>query len=196
MISTLYDKFKHWSEKGSVYIYSDPHFQDNDMLLLRKPNVIDDEQLQRINKTISKNDTLILLGDIGDETYLAKIRRCYKVLILGNHDKGKQRYQEYVDEIYEGPLFISDKLLLSHEPINLEFAYNIHGHDHSNYYDNALNAERHLNVCAEYIDFTPVRLNDIVTSGVLKRIDNIHRIAIDNASSKSNNSKTNRRGEI
>ncbi len=30
MIKSLYDCFQHWSEKGSVYIMSDPHFEDID----------------------------------------------------------------------------------------------------------------------------------------------------------------------
>ena len=28
MISTLYEPFRHWSEKGSVYILSDLHFDE------------------------------------------------------------------------------------------------------------------------------------------------------------------------
>lgn len=31
MINSLYPKFRHWSEKGSIYLYSDPHFDDEDM---------------------------------------------------------------------------------------------------------------------------------------------------------------------
>lgn len=30
MIPTLYEPFRHWSEKGSVYILSDLHFDDAD----------------------------------------------------------------------------------------------------------------------------------------------------------------------
>lgn len=30
MIMTLYEPFRHWSETGSVYIFSDPHFGDSD----------------------------------------------------------------------------------------------------------------------------------------------------------------------
>ena len=63
MIPTLYEPFHHWSEKGSVYILSDLHF----------------------------------------------------------------------DEIYTGPLFIAEKILLSHEPVyGLPWCLDIHGHDHNN----------------------------------------------------------------
>ena len=34
MIPTLYEKFKPWSEKGSVYIISDTHFDDSDCKLM------------------------------------------------------------------------------------------------------------------------------------------------------------------
>ena len=30
MIPTLYGPFRHWSEKGSVYVLSDLHFDDAD----------------------------------------------------------------------------------------------------------------------------------------------------------------------
>lgn len=36
-------------------------------------------------------------------------------------------------EIYTCPLFIADKILLSHEPVHgLTWCLNIHGHDHNN----------------------------------------------------------------
>ena len=34
MIATLYDKFKPWSAGGSVWIFSDPHFEDPDCPLM------------------------------------------------------------------------------------------------------------------------------------------------------------------
>ena len=32
MISTLYEPFRHWSENGSVYILSDTHFDDDEVI--------------------------------------------------------------------------------------------------------------------------------------------------------------------
>ena len=87
------------------------------------------------------------------------------------------RYDNHLfDEVYDGPLFINDKILLSHEPVNLPYIFNIHGHDHSNC-ENV--SEHHLNVCAEWIDYTPVRFTDIIKSGELNKVDNIHRQTID-----------------
>jgi hypothetical protein len=55
-----------------------------------------------------------------------------KILLLGNHD-AKGAYNGLFNEIYTGPLFIADKILLSHEPVHgLTWCLNIHGHDHNN----------------------------------------------------------------
>ena len=93
------------------------------------------------------------------------------------------RDNKLFDEVYTGPLFISDKILLSHEPIDFPYALNIHGHDHNNkdFVDNT-----HLNVCAELIDYTSVSLKSIIESGMLKNIDSIHRVTIDRATENKN----------
>lgn len=179
MIKTLYTPFQKWSEKGTLWIYSDPHFSDPEMIHLRKNYIGDDEQVAQINSKVGKNDTIIFLGDIGDEEVVRRIRG-YKVLIMGNHDKGASKYTDIFNEVYEGPLFIAEKLILSHEPINLPFAFNIHGHDHSNWFS----GEYHLNVCAEHFDYYPVSLNKLIKTGLLSRVDSIHRMTIDRAVEK------------
>jgi calcineurin-like phosphoesterase family protein len=100
---------------------------------------------------------------------------------MGNHDKGATKYEELFDEVYSGPLFIGEKLLLSHEPIALPFAYNIHGHDHSNW-DAGL--KHHMNVCAEHIEYTPVNLTRLLKRGLLSKVETIHRATIDGATSR------------
>ena len=179
MVKHLYDCVSHWYHGGQVYFYSDPHFSDEEMKYLRKNYIGDEEQVERINSKIGKHDTLVLLGDIGDETWLSRVRG-YKVLLLGNHDKGVTNYVPYVNEIYEGPLVINEKIILSHEPVDLPFMFNIHGHDHSGW--ERLN--HHLNVCAEHIDYTPVSFKKIIESGALKKVDSIHRITIDTATER------------
>lgn len=210
----LYDKFNHWQDSGNIWIYSDPHFADEEMKWLRADYIGDDAQVKSINSKVGKNDTLIILGDIGDVSFVKKLRG-YKVLVMGNHDSGASNYKRVekfftaeeiegkdigparkvnlmgqdfyykdnglFDEVYEGPLFVSEKILLSHEPIDFPFALNIHGHDHSNWHSKDIN---HINVCAEHINYTPISLNTIVKSGVLKQIDSIHRMTIDNATER------------
>lgn len=174
MINGLYEFARKWSETGSIWLYSDPHFGDKDQKLMDENWISDDEQVNVLKRTCHKLDTLVILGDIGNPEYLSTMR-CRLVGVLGNHDKGKSFYRDYFDELYDGPVFISDKILLSHEPINLPFCYNIHGHCHSG----AASDERHLNVAANIVGYKPVSLGVIIKSGVLKDIPTIHRLAID-----------------
>ena len=180
MIESLYAPFQKWTENGTLWIYSAPHFSDPEMVHLRKNYIGDDEQIARINSKVGRKDTIIFLGDIGDEEKIRKIRG-YKVLIMGNHDKGATKYEELFDEVYSGPLFIGEKLLLSHEPIALPFAYNIHGHDHSNW---DAGMKHHMNVCAEHIEYTPVNLTRLLKRGLLRKVETIPRATIDGATSR------------
>lgn len=223
MIKHIYDTFAHnWINNGKIFLYSDPHFSDEESYTLRHllnenttVEELDKQQIANINCRMGKDDCIIILGDVGNIECVKKLRG-YKVLLLGNHDKGASNYKreellckedEYeqldeetkkkfrlvrnlpgdtkiyyydnklFDEVYEGPLMISDKILLSHEPIDIpEYMFNIHGHDHSgrNFKD-----KRHLNVCAEMIDYTPVSLEDLIKNGLLKNTKSIHRYTID-----------------
>ena len=83
------------------------------------------------------------------------------------------------DEVYTGPLFIGEKLLLSHEPINFPFALNLHGHCH-----NGQQNSNHINCCSNVINYTPVSLNQICKSGVLKKVETLHRATIDTATER------------
>lgn len=205
MYKGLYDNFTHWLHggKGAVWFYSDPHFADEEMVYLRKDYIGDEEQVKRINSKVGKYDTLVILGDIGNIEWVKKLRG-YKVLIMGNHDAGASKYKrtvetqitqtgEYIisdnhlfDEVYEGALIVSEKLILSHEPIDFPYALNIHGHDHSNWNGRD---EMHWNVCAEHIDYTPICLKEIIKSGRLKNINSIHRATINEATIRSHCAK-------
>lgn len=209
MIDSLYYPFRKWSENAAVWLYSDPHFGDVESYTFRglitdkTKEELDKFQVDRINKFVNKNDTIIFLGDIGDPTPLKKIKG-HKVLITGNHDRGAAFYKDYFDEIYTGCLTISDRIILSHEPIEdcPSFLFNIHGHDHNGtdfkeyVFRNcdAVSCEKmtikalatakqyklnRFNVCAEWINYQPVALKDIINSGVLSNIPTIHRDYLD-----------------
>ena len=225
-IAGLYDIFNHWHQVGTVYLYSDPHFGDKDI-----PNrPTDEEQLARINSKVGKKDTIIILGDCGDTSFIRRIRAQRKILVMGNHDAGKSNYQRQVitqlfskdlynkeqvldlikttypncrysieerkqldsffevsadnmlfDEVYEGPLVIGPKLILSHEPVDVPWAMNLHGHIHDPRHKND---ERHFNVCAEAIDFMPLNFNKWMKEGYLSHIEDIHRDTIDRATER------------
>lgn len=84
------------------------------------------------------------------------------------------------DEVYSGPLTIGPKLILSHEPIEIDGMFNIHGHVHSL----ALPTDKDLNICSMNINYTPVNLNQLMKHGLTSKVDSIHRITIDNATAR------------
>ena len=182
MIKSLYECFQHWCANGSIYIISDLHFDDFDCKLMDPDWITPVEQIGIINRLVRAGDTLICLGDVGEPTYVSQIKAKQRILLLGNHDK-PALYRDYFDEIYAGPLFISDRILLSHEPIlGLPWCVNIHGHDHSQIEVNS--DSRHINLAANVCDYTPVNLGNLIKEGLLSGVNNLHRMTIDRASKK------------
>lgn len=188
MIPSLYPCFQYWAEKGSIYLVSDTHFEDSDRKLMGY-NISNYEQFKYIYDIVSKNDTLIHLGDVGKPEWVTGLK-AYKVLIMGNHDQSIEKMKEVFDEVYSGPLWISQKLVLSHEPICLEagiirepIAFNIHGHNHSG---ESYNDDYHLNIAQNIYGFYPLNLKNFIKNGILKSIKSIHRTTIDNAILKRN----------
>lgn len=245
MLPQLYENFQRWSDGGTVWLYSDPHFDDADCKAINAEWPSLEEQIAKINKKVHKGDTLIILGDIGNPEYIKRIKAGYKVLIAGNHDLGLTNYKKTIiheireshtkfidnehyivelnieersfrkelcekypyakidiqekyefhspfhlfdaaiddnlfDEVYGGPLFIGEKILLSHEPIDLPFGLCIHGHCHSE--KGFYNEGNKFNVCSNTVGFEPINLGKIIKYGYLKRVNDIHRITIDKAS--------------
>lgn len=184
MIASLYEPFKKWSEKGSVWLISDPHFDDSDTKLMN-PNWIEPEDyINVLNKSIYKNDTLVCLGDCGNLERFKSLKCNNLVLIKGNHDdKGNSKYITYFNEVYSGALFISPQILLSHEPIyGLKFCTNIHGHEHNGTYDYTdREGGRHLNIAADVIGYQPVSLGELIKAGLVAGLPTIHRLTIDKA---------------
>lgn len=263
MIKSLDENYRHWSKNGGVYMISDTHFNDVDCKLMDPNWITPEEHISRINKVVHKNDTLVHLGDVGDVSYISKLKAGYKVLIMGNHDKGRSNYERKIskfeynfptvqdarnavksgvissykyeyknvkitnymndkeikdsrmlyelvdlglvnksmfeffnpvivgykdnnlfDEVHEGPLTIAKNLIISHEPVNLVsnikdtiVSFNIHGHVH-----NEIEELYGLNITSNVIGFELVNLGKLIDSGILRRVRDIHRITIDNAS--------------
>lgn len=182
MIDTLYPTFRWWSDGGSVYITSDTHFDDPDCKLMNPNWPSPEDAVKKIKELVHRPDTLIHLGDVGDPSYMNKIK-CYKVLILGNHDDGKYNYyKQFFDEVYTGPLMIAEKIILSHEPLPfVNWALNIHGHCHGMYENTD---KYHYNVCSDVVDWYPVDLKWIIKQGYLAHIDSLHRQTIDGATER------------
>jgi calcineurin-like phosphoesterase family protein len=184
-IPGMYDLFNEKWCKQTIWLVSDTHFGDEE-LRAGLPNRPSDEELVKIiNSKVGKKDTLIHLGDVGDIEYMKKIRG-YKILICGNHDAGRTNYEGVFDEVYTGPLMVGEKLLLSHEPVDVDWAFNIHGHDHT-----GTGRKNHLNCCIDAsmnqfgIPFEPINLNQITKTGLTSKVESIHRQTIDKATKQS-----------
>ena len=181
----LYDCFQHWGEKNAVWVISDTHFGDKDIQKAFPNRPSDEELIKNINQKVGKTGTLLLLGDVGD-IECAKQLKGYKVLIAGNHESGLEKYKEVFNEVYIGAIIIGEKLLLSHEPLDVEWIFNLHGHTHD---PRAKNDKYHLNVCADVIGYTPINLNQFLKSGALSKIKTIHRTAINLATIRARKRK-------
>ena len=120
---------------------------------------------------------------------LAEMTRIYpgcRYIISEEYDFDNENYVWVVkadnmlfDEVYEGPLIIGEKLILSHEPIDVPWAFNIHGHIHVDY-----KRKNHMNVCADVIGYIPVNMNQFMKSGAMAHVETIHRDTIDKATKR------------
>ena len=184
MIKSLYLQFQRWSATGSVYIISDTHFDDADCKLMDSEWITPQEHINTIKQSVRKGDTLIHLGDVGNPEYLDKLK-CYKVLISGNHDV-LSKVVSHFDEVYIGPLFIADRLILSHEPIQglEDFNINIHGHEHTVKF-----RHNHINLASNVYHFRVFNLGASIKGGLLNQVKNIHRVTIDNATLRKQEQK-------
>lgn len=225
----IYEIFNHeFFKYQTIYIISDTHFGDQHLKDAFPNRPTDEELVKKINATCGKTSLIIHLGDVGDTSFISKLRGD-KWLIKGNHDRGNSVYErrwlkvfynanEYsyddvkkdivqnypfwkltyiaedycfnspfrrwvahidnglFDKIFEGPILLSEKLILSHEPIELSWAYNIHGHCHT-----ALLQETGTNVCLDVTNYTPLNLNKFLKAGKLSNIETVHRATIDKA---------------
>ena len=227
-IAGLYKIFDHWHQEGTLWIFSDPHFGDDELTTGIRNRPSPAEIVQRINAKCGRKDTLICLGDVGDVEYVKMLRAKRKILVCGNHDAGRTNYERKIerlyfdktyydrdaalqeakakcpgcryniyekfqftppfeswviecdnmlfDEVYEGPLMIAEKLILSHEPVDVPWAYNIHGHDHQ-----GRKRKNHTNVCVDVTGYQPINMNQWMKSGAMAHVETIHRDTIDKA---------------
>ena len=173
MIQTLYEPFRHWNKDGGIYILSDLHFDDMDCKEMFPDWITPKEQIAIINKLVLTRDTFVCLGDVGNPEYIREIKARKKILLLGNHDT-EEACTAYFDEIYLGPIFISEKILLSHEPVDgLPWCLNIHGHTHSGR-EIFKEGCRHINLAANLCKYTPMNLGKMIEDGLLADIPCIH----------------------
>lgn len=190
MIDCLYETFQSWSYHGAVYIISDTHFGDPQCREIDPQWPSPEAHIALLKKYVTWNDTLIHLGDVGDVSYMDKLPGT-KVLIMGNHDR-RSDCESHFQEIFDGPVYIGRKILLSHEPLLVHGAVNIHGHVHNDRNSGGKvvrldpsgfsSMNRAANVCG----YLPLNLKSAIRHGLLSGIKDIHRITIDAAVERNN----------
>jgi calcineurin-like phosphoesterase family protein len=85
-----------------------------------------------------------------------------------------EQYTEVFDEVYSGPLLISEHLMLSHEPVyNLPWLFELHGHLHSKN-KNPREGENHANLAANVWGYHPAKLSGFLDQMVEKDFPSVH----------------------
>lgn len=96
-ISGMYEYFeKMFADVQDVWAVSDTHFGDTDLRAGLPHRPSDDEIVKLINSKCGKSSALIHLGDVGDVSYIPKLRAKVKILVAGNHDLGESNYKRQV----------------------------------------------------------------------------------------------------
>ena len=142
------------------------------------------EYYKRVRQSFYKSDYLILEKHAGDFERDLTDTRVYeemKSYYARNSEIYEIRDNKLFDEVYSGPLMISDKIILSHEPIVPcpRYLVNLHGHTHDRPHRYEFNEHLYYNFCAEAIDYKPISLSKLIKEGLLSKVDDIHRVAVD-----------------
>lgn len=129
---------------GKRFFISDFHFEDKAYKWERTQFATEQEHTTNLLKKIGEwadalnkdlTNELWVLGDYGSINYLWAMDafECKKYFVYGNHDKAAdlETFKLYFDEVYLYPQFLSQKLVVSHFPVNVwDSAVNVHGHLH------------------------------------------------------------------
>lgn len=175
-----------------VFVISDTHFGHKNIIdycnrPFKSVEGMDEAMIKNWNETVSNNDVVIHLGDLGlgKKEYIADIVKRLngkKILIMGNHDNwSEQTYRDMgFHTVSRFPILYADFYLMSHAPIqdNTGDFIQIFGHVH----DKGKDFEKPgKSFCCsvENIQYTPIELTKIeeilrgqeYLTGVLKAKD-------------------------
>lgn len=161
----------------NTWALSDTHFAHKNIMLYEQRPFRDVAEMEEViiknwNSVVKMNDVAFHLGDFGfyPKDIMAKLVGQLNgriTLIRGNHDtKSNKWYREVgFHEVVAYPIIAYKFLILSHEPVYLAKGthfWNVHGHIHSN----RSPTEKHINVSVEAVNYTPVKLDDIIKRAV------------------------------
>ena len=129
---------------------------------------------------LTPEDTFYFIGDFGrpDSKTLSELTRifvatkCHKVAIRGNHDHETETgiMKTLFDEVYDYPIWISHRIVLSHFPCAVwNDQLNIHGHLHGS----VLDSPNHLCASLHVAGYQPI--NNNIANGCLGRLQKYNR---------------------
>jgi calcineurin-like phosphoesterase family protein len=166
--------------RDDAWIIADTHFGHSNIIkYANRPftnyTQMDNEMIEQWNSVVRGDDQVVFLGDFSltrpeDVVNYRKKLNGEIIILLGNHDREFPRsfwelngFKAAIDY----PIVYKDFFILSHEPIDWISerlpVLNIHGHIHEKTHYNLDN--NHYNVSVENINYTPVRLQDILKKG-------------------------------
>ncbi|BBI31904.1 metallophosphoesterase [Cohnella abietis] len=162
-----------------VFFISDHHFGHKNIIdfesrPFKEVDEMTTEMIAKWNSVVGENDKVFHLGDfsfLNKEKTKAIVDKLngYKILILGNHDRGRSRswwLDVGFNEVSEYPIIYNNFFFLSHEPMymnkHMPFV-NVHGHIHGQKYE----GKNYFNVCVEHWDYTPLTFEQIRDSVVV-----------------------------
>lgn len=174
-------------DPSKTYVISDLHFCDESVFRMTRRcsdfcdiNEHDKAIIENWNHTVGTDETVYLLGDVGDINNAANyVKDCLKqlhghiTLICGNHDKdafpdyGTMR--EYftecgIEAVIPYPIIVNNFYCMSHEPVYVNMLSpmaNIFGHVHDNCSYRTVSPRSHC-VCVERIGYKPISLNRVM----------------------------------
>lgn len=170
----LYDYIVFKKNTRNIYVIADTHFNHERIIeYCNRPyksvNEMNNDIIKRWNSVVKPTDIVLHLGDFGFGTQieLSKIfnrLNGIKYLIMGNHDYkvGKKYYEEIgFTKVYKE--YTVDNLVFSHHPKDVNYGQiNIYGHIHNAKPDKKYNDKNHACVSVEKINYTPIKLIDIL----------------------------------
>lgn len=161
-----------------IYFISDFHFCHKNILNFERTQFKDIKEhdkfiIENYNSVVKENDKCWILGDFGGRDlgqgewtnrlpeYFEQLNGT-KYLLLGNHDSTKlvdfYASLKGVEEVYKFPVYIHNRIVLSHEPIKCnEDVINVHGHLHGS----VLNLPNYICVSAHVINYKPIPITTI-----------------------------------
>lgn len=154
--------------KPQKFFVSDFHFNHHNIISFERTqfSTIEDHDSFIISKItewsekIPSGSTLYNLGDFGSTDFLWTIDilrnagiKC--IFIYGNHDSASdlEKFQDYFDEVYQYPIFLSNKLVISHYPVAVyDDTLCIHGHLHGS----ILDSNNYITCSINDINYNPI----------------------------------------